>query len=74
MASLAGEVSFVGRHVIDRMAVTGAFDVDLEWTPESPGAALSPHAGASIFTALQELGPRARTVHCASGDHRHRQR
>ena len=54
MARLAGELSFVGRQVIDRTALTGAFDIDLEWTPESPGAALSPEAGASIFTALQE--------------------
>jgi uncharacterized protein (TIGR03435 family) len=54
MARLAGELSFVGRQVIDRTALTGAFDIDLEWTPESPGAALSPDAGASIFTALQE--------------------
>ena len=54
MARLAGELSFVGRQVIDRTALTGAFDIDLEWTPESPGAALSPDAGVSIFTALQE--------------------
>ena len=54
MARLAGELSFVGRQVLDRTALTGAFDIDLEWTPESPGAALSPDAGASILTALQE--------------------
>jgi len=54
MARLAGELSFVGRQVIDRTALTGAFDVDLEWTPDSPGAVPSPEAGASIFTAIQE--------------------
>jgi uncharacterized protein (TIGR03435 family) len=54
MARLAGELSFVGRQVVDRTSLTGSFDVDLEWTPDSPGAAPSPDAGASIFTAIQE--------------------
>ena len=54
MARLAGELSFVGRQVIDRTDLAGAFDVDLEWTPDSPGAAPSPDAGPSIFTAIQE--------------------
>jgi len=54
VARLAGELSFVGRQVIDRTALIGAFDVDLEWAPDQPGAALSPDAGASVFTALQE--------------------
>ena len=54
MARFASELSFVGRHVIDRTGLTGPFDVDLEWTPDSPGAAPAPDAGASIFTAIQE--------------------
>jgi uncharacterized protein (TIGR03435 family) len=53
-ARLASELSFVGRQVIDRTSLEGAFDVDLEWTPESPGTAPSPETGASIFTAIQE--------------------
>ncbi len=54
MARLAGELSCVGRQVIDRTGLAGAFDVDLEWTPDTPGAAPSPDAGPSIFTAIQE--------------------
>jgi uncharacterized protein (TIGR03435 family) len=54
MARFASELSFVGRQVIDRTGLAGAFDVDLEWTPDSPGAASAPDAGASIFTAIQE--------------------
>jgi uncharacterized protein (TIGR03435 family) len=54
MARLAGELSFVGRQVVDRTNLTGAFDVDLEWMPDTSGAAASPDAEASIFTAIQE--------------------
>ncbi len=54
MSRLAGELSFVGRQVIDRTGLTGSFDIDLEWTPDAPGAAPSPDAGPSIFTAIQE--------------------
>jgi uncharacterized protein (TIGR03435 family) len=54
MARLASEMSFVGRQVIDRTGLAGAFDIDLEWTPDSPGAAPSPDAGPSVFTAIQE--------------------
>jgi uncharacterized protein (TIGR03435 family) len=54
MARLASELSFVDRQVIDRTGLAGAFDIDLEWTPDSPGAAPSPDAGPSIFTAIQE--------------------
>jgi len=54
MARLASELSFVGRQVIDRTGLTGAFDVDLEWTPDPPGVAPSPDTGPSIFTAIQE--------------------
>jgi uncharacterized protein (TIGR03435 family) len=57
----------VGRTVIDRTGLTGAFDFDLMWTPEQipQGPAASPPPGApplppidpngpSIFTAVQE--------------------
>ena len=53
----------LGRKVIDKTGLTGNFDVDLEWTPEtgagpSGGAPPPPDAngatGPSIFTALQE--------------------
>jgi uncharacterized protein (TIGR03435 family) len=59
----------VGRTVLDQTGLTGAFDVDLKWTPDqlpqrAPGApgdqpitvngtAIDPN-GPSIFTALQE--------------------
>ena len=48
--------AFVGRPVIDRTGLTGDFDLDLSYTPESParGAIGVPADGPSIFTALQE--------------------
>jgi uncharacterized protein (TIGR03435 family) len=55
MARLAGELSFVGRKVIDRTGLDGAFDVNLQWTPDAPGAAPGTDSNLpSIFTALQE--------------------
>lgn len=54
MARVAAELSFVDRQVIDRTGLAGAFDIDLEWTPDSPGAAPNPDTGPSIFTAIQE--------------------
>jgi hypothetical protein len=54
MARVASELSFVDRQVIDRTGLTGVFDVDLEWTPDSPGAAASPDTGPSVFTAIHE--------------------
>jgi len=55
LARLASELSFVGRHVIDRTDLPGAFEVDLKWTPEAGGAApTSPDDLPSIFTAIQE--------------------
>lgn len=53
MDRLAGELSFVGRQVIDRTGLAGAFDVDLEWSPDSVAGPV-PEAGPSIFTAIQE--------------------
>jgi uncharacterized protein (TIGR03435 family) len=55
MARLARELSFVGRKVIDRTALAGAFDVNLQWAPDTPAAA--PATGSdlpAIVTALQE--------------------
>ena len=48
--------AFVGRPVIDRTGLTGDFDFDLSYTPESPrrGAIGVPTDCPSIFTALQE--------------------
>ena len=56
---LAGSLSlFVGRLVLDKTALTGKYDVDLQWTPERVRLqSAEPPAdqnGPSIFTALQE--------------------
>jgi len=50
---------FVNRVVVDRTSLTGAFDVELRWTP-APGEWIAPGQdapsadGPSLFTALQE--------------------
>lgn len=45
----------VGRPVIDRTDLDGAFDVELDWVPDLPAAPSSPPSdGVTIFTALQE--------------------
>ena len=48
--------AFVNRPVIDGTGLTGNFDLDLSYTPESQarGAIGVPSDGPSIFTALQE--------------------
>ena len=51
--------SMVGRPVVNRTGLTGAFDMDLQWTPvNDPRAASGSDAGAndspSIFAAVQE--------------------
>ena len=50
-----------GRIVVDKTGLTGAFDLDLQWTPDpgTPGAAQLPERGAkvdgtSLFAAMQE--------------------
>ena len=53
---------FTGRPVVDKTGLTGAFDVDLTWTPDPapPGPdvpapqAAQPGDGVSLFTAVQE--------------------
>lgn len=59
MAQLAGLLSFPSHAtVVDGTGITGAFDVDLEWTPDQkvPGAEdITPAPDAvSIFTAIRE--------------------
>ena len=66
-ALAAGLSIFAGRIVVDRTGLAGAYDVDLNWTPDQiprpagggdqpvqvNGAAIDPN-GPSLFTALQE--------------------
>jgi uncharacterized protein (TIGR03435 family) len=45
------------RPVVDKTGLTGKFDIDLHWTPDSLSASQAPSTDASgpdIFTALQE--------------------
>jgi uncharacterized protein (TIGR03435 family) len=45
------------RPVVDKTGLTGKYDIDLHWTPDSLSASQAPPADASgpdIFTALQE--------------------
>jgi uncharacterized protein (TIGR03435 family) len=62
LSQVASSLSmFVGRVVLDRTGLTGAFDINLTWTPDQmpqrpPGAPdlpIDPN-GPSIFTAVQE--------------------
>lgn len=54
--SLTGFLSALGRTVINKTGLTGAFDFHLEWTPERGSSTLqADDSGApSIFTAVQE--------------------
>jgi len=63
MSDLARNISnAAGRLVVDRTALAGAFDLELEFTQEIPPAAAQalpnlpapPENGASLFTAVQE--------------------
>ena len=64
MALLVSTLSnYVNRQIVDRTNLTGAFDLDLRWTPDdlsvAPGAAPFPvfpfdPNGPSLQTALQE--------------------
>ena len=58
-----GNFPAIGRVVLDRTGLTGAFDWSLQWTPSfnagvsrdaSPVANPNADAGVSIFTALRE--------------------
>jgi uncharacterized protein (TIGR03435 family) len=55
---LAGGLSFfLGRPVLDKTGLTGKYDIELQWTPESvqmQSAAATEAGPPSIFTALQE--------------------
>ena len=62
VSGLARLMPNVGRPVVDRTALTGAFDIDLTWSPDQalanamPGMPTPPidPNGPSLFTALQE--------------------
>jgi uncharacterized protein (TIGR03435 family) len=60
MAQLAAMLSApAGRDVLDRTGLTGTFDARLRWRPDAglttaPDAQLTPNAGVSLFTAVQE--------------------
>jgi len=59
MGQLAAALqSMVGRPVVDRTGLAGAFDIDLQWEPTELDSAAtgnpSSNGGPSIFTAVQE--------------------
>ena len=60
---LSGPFARLGRPVLDKTGLTGAYNFTLEWSPRVndvlPGAAVnsvSPEDTGSIFTALQDIG------------------
>ena len=64
MSRLAASLApLVSRSVVDKTALTGAFDIELTWTPEPATLDAAPNPpGTSIFAALQEqLGLRLAT-------------
>ncbi len=40
--------------VIDKTGLTGAYDIDIDWTPDEPNGAPSEVPGQSIFSAIQD--------------------
>jgi uncharacterized protein (TIGR03435 family) len=58
MAALAPVLeAMTGRFVVDATGLTGIYDIDLQWTPDTEtqaGIAAAPDTGPSIFTAIQE--------------------
>jgi uncharacterized protein (TIGR03435 family) len=57
MAEFAARLrQFAGRPVVDRTALTGPFDFELQFTPEflPPGFVVADNAAPSLFTAVQE--------------------
>jgi uncharacterized protein (TIGR03435 family) len=54
MGTLARELSFVGRVVVDKTNLPGQFDLDLEWASVPSGPDIPADTGPSIFTAIQE--------------------
>jgi uncharacterized protein (TIGR03435 family) len=53
LAQQLGRYSGVGRPVFDATNLTGQFEWELKWTPDSPDGS-APADGVSIFTALRE--------------------
>lgn len=43
----------LGRTVVDKTGLTGIYDIDLTWTPDSTEASTE-LSGPSLFTAIQE--------------------
>jgi uncharacterized protein (TIGR03435 family) len=43
----------LGRTVVDKTGLTGIYDIDLTWTPDSTVASTE-LSGPSLFTAIQE--------------------
>ena len=55
MPRLAGELTGVlGVRVEDRTGLSGNFDIELEWAPDTTTDAAAADGRASIFTAVQE--------------------
>jgi uncharacterized protein (TIGR03435 family) len=49
-----GAADELGRVVVDRTGIAGAFDFKMKWTPDNGVASSAEAAGPSIFTAIQE--------------------
>jgi len=64
MAGLAEALARqVGRPVVDQTGLSGAFDINLKWTPIEAAPPAPADNGPSIFTAVQEqLGLRLQTA------------
>ena len=56
LTNLASELSFVGRRVVNRSDLEGAFRIELRWSADSAAAVASagPDAPPEVFTALRE--------------------
>jgi uncharacterized protein (TIGR03435 family) len=63
---LSGPVFKLEQPVVDMTSIKGVYDFTLEWAPD--GVSVDGHAGASIFTALQEqLGLKLEVREIAAG-------
>jgi uncharacterized protein (TIGR03435 family) len=54
LAQQLGRYAGVGRPVVNQTNLTGQFEWELKWTPDSPDGNVPADDGVSIFTALQE--------------------